>query len=94
MPVRYGGFDRIAELALTLISALRLAGPGPAVTASAGIQTGDHTIALDQVLRAADIALYHAKQAGGDTHVTYQPGMAMPNDRSHRLRDQRRQVRP
>jgi diguanylate cyclase (GGDEF)-like protein len=91
LPVRTGGFDRLAELARTLIADTRCAEPGVAVTASVGIHTADHTTPLDQLLRAADIALYHAKQAGGDTHTTYQPGMAMP---SHRLRDQRRQVNP
>ena len=65
-----------------------------AVTASAGLHTTDHSSTLDQLLRAADIALYHAKQAGGDTYITYQPGMAMPSYRSHRLRDQRRPVAP
>lgn len=91
LPVRTGGFDRLAELARTLIADTRCAEPGVAITASVGIHTADHTHTFDQLLRAADLALYHAKQTGGDTHTTYQPGMAMP---SHRLRDQRRQVNP
>lgn len=94
LPVRTGRLDRIAELARTLITDTRYAEPGVAITASAGIHTADHTHTLDQLLRAADIALYHAKTAGGDTHLTFQPGLALPSARSHRLRDQHRPVTP
>jgi hypothetical protein len=44
------------------------------ITLSAGIaQTPEHGTSASELLRAADEAMYAAKQAGGDRIVIYQP---------------------
>lgn len=70
---------------------------GPAlvtVTASLGIAVASSTDLLEGVaLHHADMAMYHAKQQGGNQYVLYRAGMTMPTRpprRGPRLRDQRR----
>ncbi|SDT12587.1 GGDEF domain-containing protein [Actinoplanes derwentensis] len=70
---------------------------GPAlvtVTASLGIAVASSTDLLEGVaLHHADLAMYHAKQQGGNQYVLYRAGMTMPTRpprRGPRLRDQRR----
>ena len=64
------------------------------VTASLGIAIATNTDLLEGVaLHHADLAMYHAKQQGGNQHVLYRAGMTMPTRpprRGPRLRDQRR----
>ncbi|UQU66819.1 GGDEF domain-containing protein [Couchioplanes caeruleus] len=64
------------------------------ITASLGIAVASNTDLLEGVaLHRADTAMYHAKQQGGNRHVFYRPGMAMPSHqprRGPRLRDRRR----
>jgi len=102
LPVRDIGHARAADLFLTTI-----AGPVPlatddipvtvAVTASIGMTIAETADPLDDVgLRRADIAMYHAKHAGGNRYAIYEPGMTMPNSehrRGPRLRDLRQQRR-
>ena len=65
-----------------------------AVTASLGIAVASSTDLLEGVaLHHADMAMYHAKQQGGNQYVLYRAGMTMPARpprRGPRLRDQRR----
>jgi diguanylate cyclase (GGDEF)-like protein len=67
------------------------------ITASLGIAVTSSTELLEGVaLHHADMAMYHAKQQGGDQHVTYAPGMVMPNcspRKGPRPRDLRRRTR-
>lgn len=70
---------------------------GPAlvtVTASLGVAVADSTDPLEGVgLHHADLAMYHAKQQGGNQYVLYRAGMTMPARpprRGPRLRDQHR----
>ncbi|WP_327002714.1 GGDEF domain-containing protein [Dactylosporangium sp. NBC_01737] len=60
-------------------------GPVPtAVKASLGVAVIDSTDHLEDVaLHRADTAMYHAKHQGGNRHITYAPGMSMP-DRARR----------
>jgi diguanylate cyclase (GGDEF)-like protein len=64
------------------------------VTASLGLSVASSTDLLEGVaLHHADLAMYHAKQQGGNQHVLYRAGMTMPTRtprRGPRLRDQRR----
>ncbi|GIE91606.1 GGDEF domain-containing protein [Actinoplanes regularis] len=64
------------------------------ITASLGVAIATSTDLLDGVaLHHADMAMYHAKQQGGNRHVLHQPGMTMPSHRPRRgprLRDRRR----
>ncbi|WP_212990918.1 GGDEF domain-containing protein [Actinoplanes auranticolor] len=64
------------------------------ITASLGVAITSSTELLEGVaLRRADMAMYHAKQRGGNQHVLHQPGMTMPGRRPRRgprLRDRRR----
>jgi diguanylate cyclase (GGDEF)-like protein len=89
LPLPRLDYPDLAERALTLISGTRVNTYRVGVTASIGIHTAEHTTPLAQLLRGADIALYHAKRAGGFTHIIYHPGMAMPAQRDHRLREHR-----
>jgi len=97
LPVRDDGPDRPVERILTLVAAPATVHVDPAaltltVTASAGVCRAEPTDDLDMLLRCADQAMYHAKHAGGNRHVDYQPGMAMPSPtprRGPRLRDRR-----
>ena len=63
------------------------------ITASLGIAVASSTDLLEGVaLYHADMAMYHAKQQGGNRHVLHQPGMTMPGHpprRGPRLRDRR-----
>jgi diguanylate cyclase (GGDEF)-like protein len=63
------------------------------ITASLGIAVTSSTDLLEGVaLHHADVAMYHAKQQGGNRHVLHQPGMTMPGyrlRRGPRLRDRR-----
>jgi diguanylate cyclase (GGDEF)-like protein len=45
------------------------------VTASVGVATGEHTTAAEDLLRAADIAMYRAKWDGKNRHVVFETGM-------------------
>ena len=64
------------------------------VTASLGLAIASSTDLLEGVaLHHADMAMYHAKQQGGNQYVLYRAGMTMPTRpprRGPRLRDQRR----
>ncbi len=64
------------------------------ITASLGVAVASSTDLLEGVaLHHADLAMYHAKQQGGNRHVLHQPGMTMPGHqprRGPRLRDRRR----
>ena len=67
-----------------------------AITASLGIAVASSTDLLEGVaLHHADMAMYHAKQQGGDQHVIYAPGMIMPDcppRKGPRPRDLRRRT--
>ncbi|WP_309227105.1 GGDEF domain-containing protein [Micromonospora thermarum] len=102
LPIRGHGISRLADLFTTVIAApvTVQADSGPVtvtVTASVGIASVASTDSLEDVaLHRADIAMYHAKQQGGDRHVLYTPGMTMPDRkrrRGPRLRDLRRDQR-
>lgn len=94
--------DRLDQMALLLTSVIAepievRADDGPITvktTASIGLAVGSSTDLLEGVaLHYADIAMYHAKQQGGDRYVFHRPGMAMPGYRPRRgprLRDRRR----
>ncbi|MFI5489219.1 GGDEF domain-containing protein [Micromonospora echinaurantiaca] len=100
LPIRGHGISRLADLFTTVIAApVKVqADSGPVtVTASVGIASVASTDSLGEfALHRADIAMYHAKQQGGDRHVLYAPGMTMPDRkrrRGPRLRDLRRDQR-
>jgi diguanylate cyclase (GGDEF)-like protein len=63
------------------------------ITASLGIAiTSSIDLLKGVALHHADMAMYHAKQQGGNKHVIHQPGMTMPARRPRqgpRLRDRR-----
>jgi diguanylate cyclase (GGDEF)-like protein len=95
--------ERAVELILAVLSAPVTATIDDttvtvSVTGSAGICSAAPGDAIDEVLRRADIAMYHAKRTGG-LHVSYEPGMHMPATwprRGPRLRDRHdeERVRP
>ncbi|MEV0903091.1 GGDEF domain-containing protein [Actinoplanes sp. NPDC049802] len=64
------------------------------ITASLGVNIAAGTDLLEGVaLHHADLAMYQAKQQGGNRYVFHQPGMTMPDHRPRRgprLRDRRR----
>ena len=102
LPVRDHGHSRAADLFLhTIAQPVQLTtddNPVTAtVTASIGVTIAETSDPLDDVaLRRADIAMYHAKHAGGNRYTIYEPGMTMPNSehrRGPRLRDLRQQRR-
>ncbi len=68
-----------------------------AITASLGVAVTSSTEPLESVaLHHADLAMYHAKQQGGNRHVIHQPGMTMPHHQRRngpRLRDLRHHQR-
>ena len=102
LPVRHHPIGDIANLITSVIAApVKVqADTGlttVTVTASVGIARVASTEPLQDVaLHRADIAMYHAKHHGGGRHVTYTPGMTMP-ERQHRrgprLRDLHRDQR-
>ncbi|BCY07305.1 GGDEF domain-containing protein [Actinoplanes sp. L3-i22] len=93
---------RLAHMALLFTSVIAesvevRADYGPitvTITASLGIAVASSTDLLEGVaLHHADMAMYHAKQQGGNRYVFHRPGMTMPGHRPRRgprLRDQRR----
>jgi diguanylate cyclase (GGDEF)-like protein len=59
-------------------------------TASVGLTVVGSGDRLEEVaLHQADLAMYHAKQRGGNTHVAYLPGMTMPTNPGPGRRGQR-----
>lgn len=99
VPLDHGRLTRMAELFTTVIAepVEVHADNGPvtvAVTASLGVAVASSTDLLEGVaLHHADMAMYHAKQQGGNRHVLHRPGMTMPSRRPRqgpRLRDLRR----
>jgi len=98
MPLDHGRLTSMAELFTTVIAepVEVHADDGPvtvAITASLGVAVASSTDLLEGVaLHYADMAMYHAKQQGGNRHVLHQPGMTMPGHRprrGQRLRDRR-----
>jgi len=102
LPVRDHDHARTAALFLNAIAQpVQLATDDtPAtvtITASIGMTVAETSDPIDEVaLRRADIAMYHAKHAGGNRYTVYEPGMTMPTSeprRGPRLRDLRQQRR-
>lgn len=102
LPVRDQSHSRTADLFLTVIAQpVQLTTDGTpvtvTVTASVGMTIAETSDPLhDVALRRADIAMYHAKHAGGNRYAIYEPGMTMPageHRRGPRLRDLRQQPR-
>ncbi|WP_162908044.1 GGDEF domain-containing protein [Allorhizocola rhizosphaerae] len=102
LPVRDQNHSRTADLFLTTIAqpVQLTTGHTPftvTVTASIGVTIAETADPLhDVALRRADIAMYHAKHAGGNRYTVYEPGMTMPANqqrRGPRLRDLRQQGR-
>ena len=102
LPVREHGHARTADLFLDAIAQpVQLATDDATVTvtvtASIGVSIAESSDPLDDVaLRRADVAMYHAKHAGGNRYTVYEPGMTMPTSehrRGPRLRDLRQQHR-
>lgn len=99
MPLDHGRLTSMAELFTTVIAepVEVNADNGPvtvAVTASLGVAIASSNDLLEGVaLHHADMAMYHAKQQGGNRHVLHQPGMTMPGHKPRqgpRPRDRRR----
>lgn len=98
LPVRHHGITDLADrLNATIAEPIEIdTDNGPIavrVTASVGIAIVASTDPLEDIaLHRADTAMYHAKRQGGNQHVHYTSGMAMPpreQRRGPRLRDQR-----
>ncbi|MFI7578308.1 GGDEF domain-containing protein [Micromonospora sp. NPDC049497] len=98
LPAHRGNPARVAGLVVALIAhPIDLPCGGEPTTvdvsASVGAAIVDSSDPLEEVaLRRADIAMYHAKHAGGNQHALYTPGMTMPTTtprRGRRLRNLR-----
>ncbi|MEV6812580.1 GGDEF domain-containing protein [Micromonospora sp. NPDC051296] len=104
LPVRDHDIARIAAVLVAVIAEpARLEADDDIakvdVTASIGVAVVDSTDAFgDIALHRADVAMYHAKNGGGNQHAAYTPGMTMPTrtprrgprPRDFRLSDQGR----
>jgi diguanylate cyclase (GGDEF)-like protein len=84
-----GGRDpaRIAE-AFTVLIGQPIITTGPTLTVTASIGHTD-VPGLTESLRAADIAMYHAKQSGTGQPTAYRPGMTVPTRPPHHRRSLR-----
>lgn len=97
LPADNTRLDSMAERLITIIAepTTMTTDAGPvtlAVTASLGVAVASSTDLLEAGLHHADLAMFHAKQEGGNRHVRYRSGMTMPSRpqrRGPRLRDQR-----
>ncbi|MEV6495579.1 GGDEF domain-containing protein, partial [Actinoplanes sp. NPDC051633] len=91
----YGNLDRAADMFVTMIAQpVTLTVDGDPITvvptASVGISLTSTSVPCAAALRLADIAMYHAKTAGGARRVVFHRGMTMPHARGRRgprLRD-------
>src|SRR5205085_4606706 len=77
--IENAGADMVRHLASRLLAELampyRVAGEDVRVGGSIGIAAAGRGADTGDVLREADIAMYRAKQAGGDRLVVFEPSM-------------------